>query len=209
MKITRLILLVVAGLMIILLAGCSTTQIKSVWKDPAYMGHPQRIMVIAVSKEPITRRVVEDEFTLQLKTKGLDAIASYTILPDKSQNDQAVISKMVGQLDVDAVLISRLVSKRSVRVYYPATVSHRPPRYWKWHDYYRDGFDMVNTPGYSTKYEYAMMETNLYDARSENLLWAATTETGVQNLNQTLIKPYIGSILNIMVESGLIRDITK
>jgi len=163
-------------------------------------------MVIAVSKEPITRRIVEDEFTLQLKTKGLDAIASYTILADRSQDDQAVISKMVGELGVDSVLISRLVSKRSVRVYYPATVSHRPAHYSKWHDYYRDGFAMVNTPGYSTKYEYAMMETNLYDARSENLLWAVTTETGVHNLNQTLIKPYIGSILNIMAVSGLIRD---
>jgi hypothetical protein len=195
-----------AGLLLILLTGCSSTQIKSVWKDPAYMGRPQRIIVIAVFKEPITRRIVEDEFTLQLKTKGLDAIASYTILADRNQNDQAVISRMVGQLGVDAVLITRLVSKRSVRVYYPATVSHRPLHYGKWHEYYHDGFEMVNTPGYSTRLEYAMMETNLYDAHSENLLWAATTETGVNNLNQTLIKPYIGSILNIMVESGLIKD---
>lgn len=194
------------GLLLVLLTGCSSTQIKSVWKDPAYMGRPQRVMVIAVFKEPITRRIVEDEFTLQLKTKGLDAIASYTILADRSQNDQAVISKMVGQLGVDAVLITRLVSKRSVRVYYPATVSHRPIHYGKWHDYYRDGFEMINTPGYSTRIEYALMETNLYDARSENLLWAATTETGVNNLNQTLIKPYIGSILNIMADSGLIKD---
>ena len=194
------------GLLVILLTGCSSTQIKSVWKDPSYLGRPQRVMVIAVSKEPIIRRVIEDEFTLQLKTKGLDAIASYTVLPDRSQNDQAVITKMVTQLGVDTVLISRLVSKRSVRVYYPATISYRPVYYRKWHDYYRDGFEMVNTPGYSTKQEFALMETNLYDAHSENLLWAATTETGVNNLNQTLIKPYIGSILNIMVDSGLIRE---
>jgi hypothetical protein len=37
-------------------------------------------------------------------------------------------------------------------------------------------------------------------------LWAATTETGVNNLNQTLIKPYIGSILNIMAESGVLKE---
>lgn len=202
----RCTIVAMACLLVILLSGCSSTQIKSVWKDPSYLGRPQRVMVIGVFKEPITRRIVEDEFTLQLKTKGLDAIASYTILADKSQSDQAVISKMVTQLGVDSVLITRLVSKRSVRVYYPATVSHRPSHYWKWHDYYRDGFDMVSTPGYSTKQEFALMETNLYDERSENLLWAATTETGVNNLNQTLIKPYIGSILNIMVDSGLIRE---
>jgi hypothetical protein len=197
----------VVGLMAVLLSACGTTQVKSVWKDPAYNGRPQRVMVVAVSSEAITRRIVEDEFTLQLKTHGVDAIASYSILPDRSQNDQEIIAKMVVQLGADSVLISRLVSKRSVRVYYPANVAHRPPYYSKWHTYYRDGYEMINTPGYSTKYEYALMETNLYDASSENLLWAATTETGVNNLNQVLIKPYIGSILNIMVESGLIRDI--
>lgn len=202
----RSALVVIACLSFTLLSGCSATQIKSVWKDPSYLGRPQRVMVIAVSKEPIVRRIVEDEFTLQLKTKGLNATASYTILADRNQNDQAVIAKMVTQLGVDSVLITRLVSIRSVRVYYPATVSHRPAHYWKWHDYYRDGFDMVNTPGYSTKHEFALMETNLYDARSGDLLWAATTETGVNNLYQTLIKPYIGSILNIMVDSGLIRE---
>jgi hypothetical protein len=196
---------VLAVLLVALLPGCSTTQIKSVWKDPAYSGRPQRVMVIAVSGEPITRRIVEDEFSLQLKTRGVDAIPSYSIIPDRSRNDQEIIAKMVVQLGADSVLISRLVSKRSVRVYYPATVTHRPPHYSKWPYYYLNGYEMVNSPGYSTKYEYALMETNLYDARSENLLWAATTETGVNNLNQTLIKPYIGSILNLMADSGLLR----
>lgn len=193
-------------LMVALLQACASTQVKSVWKDPAFSGRLQRVMVVAISKEPITRRIVEDEFSLQLKTRGVDAIPSYSIIPDRSQNDQEVIAKMVVQLGADSVLISRLVSKRSVRVYYPATVTHRPPHYEKWPYYYLDGFAMVNSPGYTTEYEYALMETNLYDARSENLLWAATTETGVNNLHQTLIKPYIGSILNLMANSGLLRQ---
>lgn len=196
--------IVIAGLLLVL-SACATTQVKSVWKDSTYSGRPQRVMVVAVSNEAITRRIIEDEFTLQLKSRGVDAIASYSILPDRSQNDQEIIAKTVIQLGADALLISRMVSKRNVKVYYPATVSHRPPHYGKWHHYYKDGFEMINTPAYSTKYEYVLMETNLYDARSENLLWAATTETGANNLNQTLIKPYIGSILNLMVESGVLR----
>jgi hypothetical protein len=194
------------GLIAVLLTACSTTQIKSVWKDPSYLGYPQKVMVIAVAKEPIYRRIFEDEFVLQLKARGVDAIASYTTLPDRSQDDQEAIAKMVEQLGADTVLISRLVSKRSVRVYYPATVSHRPYYYSKWPDYYRQGYETINTPGYTTKYEYALMETNLYDARNDNLIWAATTETGVDSLNQTHIKPYIGTILNIMFEYGLLRE---
>lgn len=194
------------ALIAILASGCSSTQVKSIWKDPSYVGHQQRIMVIAVAKEPITRRIVEDEFVLQLKIKGTDAIASYATLPDKSQDDQEAIAKMVEELRADTVLISRMVSKRSVRVYYPSTVTHRPHYYGTWPEYYRRGYEMVNTPGYTTKYDYALMETNLYDARNNNLIWAATTETGVNNFNQPLIKPYIGTILNIMVGYGLLRE---
>jgi len=202
----RFNLLSITLLFVALLTGCSTTQIKSVWKDPAYMGRPNRVMVIAVSREPITRRIVEDEFVLQLKTRGVDAIASYSTLPDRSQDEPTAIAKMVVQLGADAVLVTRLVSKRSVRVYYPAAVTHRPHYYGKWPEYYRYGYESINTPGYMTKYEFALMETNLYDATTDNLLWAATTETGVNNLNQTLIKPYIGSILNIMAESGVLKE---
>lgn len=189
-----------------LLTGCSTTQIKSTWKEPSYLSGPQRVMVIAVSKEPIYRRIIEDEFVLQFKLRGVEAYQSYTALSDKHQDDQVAIENIVKQTGVDSVLVTRVVGKRSVRVYYPSTVSFRPRHYQKWPDYYREGYELINTPGYTTKFEYVLMETNLYDVKSDNLVWAVTTETGVHNLNQTLIKPYIGSIMNIMVESGLIRE---
>ena len=187
------------------LAGCSSTQIKSVWKDHSYIGKPQRVMVVSVSREPIYRRIFEDEFVLQLKARGTDAIASYVFLPDKNQDDQAVISKVMAQWDADTVLITRLVSKRSIRTYYPSQVTHRPLHYRKWPEFYRLGYEALGTPVYSTQYDYALMETNLYDALNDNLLWAATTETGVENLNQALIKPYIGTILNLMVDYGVLR----
>lgn len=194
------------GMAALLLVSCSTTQVKSVWKDASYFGRPQKVMVIAVAKEAISRRIFEDEFVLQLKERGTDAIASYTVLSDKNQDDQEAIAKMVVKLGADSVLISRLVSKRSVRVYYPATVSHRPYYYGKWPDYYMHGYETINTPGYTTKYEYSLLETNLYDASNDNLLWAATTESGAGSFNRTLIKPYIGTILNIMFEYGLLRE---
>ena len=191
---------------ILLLAGCATTQVKSVWKDPAYLARPQKVMVIAVFREPIYRRIVEEEFVLQFKLRGVDAIASYTTLPDKLQDDEAAIEKVVKQSGADSVLITRMVSKRSVRVYYPAEVTYRPRHYGKWPEYYRFGYDAFTRPGYSTEYNYALMETNLYDLSLDHLVWAATTETGVDKLNQALIKPYIGNLMKLMADYGLVRE---
>ncbi len=197
---------VLLAVLVLLMTGCASTQIKSVWKDPAYLARPQKIMVVAVFHEPVYRRIVEDEFVLQFRLRGVEAIASYTALPDKHQNDEVAIEKMVKQAGADAVLVTRMVSKRSVRVYYPAEVTYRPRYYGRWPDFYRSGYDVFSRPGYSTRYEYALMETNLYDVSMDHLVWAATTETGMENLSQSLIKPYIGSLMKLMSEYGLVRE---
>ena len=205
MILTRFKLISTMFFLSVLFSGCASTPFKAVWKDPSYLARPQKVMVIAVSKEPIYRRIIEDEFVMQFKLRGVDALASYSTLNDKQQDAEAEIAQIVKQYGADSVLITRMVSKRSVRVYYPATVIMRPPHYRKWPMYYREGYENLNTPGFSTKYDYVLMEINLYDVASDHLVWAATTETGVNNLSQTLIRPYIGNIMKMMSEYGLVR----
>jgi hypothetical protein len=198
---------IVAGALVaMLLAACATApQMKSVWKDPAYQGHPHRIVVIGMSKEPLNRRIFEDEFVAQLKSRGADAFASYAMLPDSKQDNQAAIAKMVVEQVPDTVLITRLVSKRSVKTVVPGTVYYRPAYYGTWHDYYRYGYEGVVTPGFVSKSEFALMETNLYDARNDNLVWAASYEVELANMSSKFIRPYIATMVNTLVEQGLLR----
>ena len=72
----------------ILVSACASTQITSVWRDPSYQSRPAKIMVIGVAKNPINRRLFEDEFVSQLKSHGTDAVASYTVIPDKKDGLQ-------------------------------------------------------------------------------------------------------------------------
>lgn len=194
------------ALLALLLASCaSAPQIKQVWKDPAYHGHPHRIMVIGMAKEPLNRRIFEDEFVSQLKDAGADALASYALLPDIKQDDQAAIARMVAQQGADTVLMTRLVSKRSVKMVSPGMVYYVPTYYDKWGDYYRYGYDAVVTPGYVSKSEYALMETNLYDARTDNLIWAASYEIEIAGMSREYIKPYVATLVNTLTEQGLLR----
>src|SRR4030042_3569090 len=72
-------------LIAMLVTACAATQIKTVWKDPSYQARPTKIMVIGVAKNPLSRRMFEDEFVLQLKARGTDALASSAVLPAKLQ----------------------------------------------------------------------------------------------------------------------------
>lgn len=191
-------------LIVFFITACATTHVISVWKDASYLGNPGRVMVIGVSKSPINRRIFEDEFVRQIKSHGTDAIASYTVLPDAKQNDQAVIEKKVTEQQADTVLITRLVSKRTVRIYVPGTVYFPPIYYGTWRDYYGYGYQEIYTPGYVTEDEYALIETNLYDAASDKLIMAATSETGMRGSDQNLIESYVGAMVNTMVAQGML-----
>jgi hypothetical protein len=189
----------------LLLSGCASTQLTSTWKDPAYQVHPTKVMVIGMSKQPLKRRIFEEEFVTQLKAHGTDAVASYKVLPDKKQDDQEAIAAKVKELGADAVLITRLVSKKTVQVYVPGTPYFPPPYYGRWGDYYDYGYRTMYTPGYMAEEQYAVIETNLYDTAKDSLIWAATSETEISGADQSLIKEFIGIMAKNMIEQGLLN----
>jgi hypothetical protein len=191
-------------LIAMLVTACASTQLTSVWKDPSYQTRPAKIMVVGVAKNPLNRRLFEDEFVQQLKSRGTDAIASYTVLSDEQQGDPAAIAKKVTELGADTVLITRLVSKKIVQVYVPGSPYYPPPFYGTWPDYYGYGYRYMYTPGYIAEDEYAVIETNLYEAKSNKLIWAASSETGIGDSDQSLIQGYIGVMVKNMIGLGLL-----
>ena len=191
-------------LVAMLVTACAVTQLNAVWKDPSYQARPHKIMVIGVAKNPVNRRIFEDEFVGQLNAHGTEAIASYTVLPDRQRDDNAVIAAKLAELGADTVLITRMVSKKKVQFYVPGTAYYPPPYYGTWPDYYGYGYQAMYTPGYMAEEEFAVIETNLYEARNDKLVWSASSETGLHGPDQNRIKSYIGIMVNTMAGQGLL-----
>ena len=187
-----------------LVTACATTQLNAVWKDPSYQTRPHKIMVIGVAKSPVNRRIFEDEFVQQLNAHGTKAIASYTVLPDRQEGDHAVIAAKLAQLGADTVLITRMVSKKTVQFYVPGTAYYPPPPYGRWPDYYGLGYEAMYTPGYMAEEEFAIIETNLYEARNDKLVWSASSETGMHGPDQNRIRSYIEIMVKNMAGQGLL-----
>ncbi len=188
-----------------LMTACATTNLTSAWKDPSYKGEPRKIMVIGVTKKLANKRIFEDEFVRQFKARGTNAVASYTVMPDEKQLDHSVIAAKMKEQGADTVLISRLVSRKTVQFYVPGTVYYPPTNYVNWHDYYGYSSQAVYTPGYMAEDEYAIIETNLYDARNDKLIWAAASETEIMGSDQSQIKSFIGVMVNAMADKKLLK----
>jgi hypothetical protein len=165
--------------LVLLLPSCSaTTQLTSVWRDQTYQDHPRKILVLGMLKTPGNRRILEDEMVRQLKAHGTDAVAGYTVLPEQIEANKETVTATMNEIGADAVLISRLMDKKSVTTYVPGSP---PPTGYGWQGYY------AYNQGHTVQDEYAVVQTNLYDLKTNKLIWTAASETWVSGDNDNLI----------------------
>lgn len=182
----------------LLLAGCASPKHTSMWKDPSYTGQPEKFIIISIDKEPLTRQVFEDEFVKQIKAHGKDAVASHTVLSYKHQEDPDAILAQVMELQANAVLITRLLSKDA------SQGSAQPASPSRWKEYYGYGQHSMYPPGVIAEEGYANLETKMYKAANIELVWSVTTETPIGGSYQQRISSYIDSMVKTMVEQGLL-----
>jgi hypothetical protein len=185
------------------LAACSTTYVSSLWRDPTYQVKPHKIMIIGIAKSPANKRTLEDDFAKRLKLQGTDAVSSYAILPDdKDGNKDAIAAKMKEQ-GADAVLITRIASRKTV--YTNLLEVYAPPQsYRTWQNYYEYGYGNITSPNDVEETKYAVMETNMYDAGNDKLIWSASSETQITGTDQNFIKSYVNVMVKNMTQQKLL-----
>ena len=185
------------------LAACSTTYISSLWKDPTYQVKPHKIMIIGIAKSAANKRTLEDDFAKQIKLQGTDAVSSYAILPDdKDGNKNAIAAKMKEQ-GADAVLITRIANRKTV--YTNLLEVYAPPQsYRTWQNYYEYGYGNITSPNNVEETKYAVMETNMYDAGNDKLIWSASSETQITGTDQNFIKSYVNVMVKNMTQQKLL-----
>lgn len=186
--------------------GCSQTKVTSVWVDPEYQGDGiDNVFVVGVSKDGGLRRIFEDEFVTLFKEKGVIATSSYRVLPDKDLRDEKMLDSKVKESGSDTILMTRVIDIRKDTQYIPPDYVYAPPAhyYGGWHGYYNRAY-MVS-PGYTVEYETAVLETNLYDLKSDKLIWSARSDAPTEGKMGKHIKDFARSIITQLAEAKLIR----
>lgn len=88
-------------------AGCASTTLTNSWRSPDYSGTMTSLVVVGVSKQASVRRVFEDEFAAQLRSQGVRAMPSYTLVPEDGPIDKEILRSAVDSTNADAVIITR------------------------------------------------------------------------------------------------------
>jgi hypothetical protein len=160
------------------------------------------LFVIGVAKEENTRRSFENKFVAKLQAEGVQAVASSSVMESDQKIEKAVILAAIEKLDIDAVLVTRLVSLKEEEVRSPSTSEYGSPDdyHGRYYQDYNTAYEYAHQPAQYTTSVRVGLETKLYDVKTEKLIWAASSKTANPKSKTKLFDAVI---------EALVRDLKK
>jgi hypothetical protein len=147
-------LLLVAG-------GCSSLKVVESWHKPVAQTRPyQKVMIIAIARDEVLRKTFENLVVDEMLKRQIMAVASHTFVPEAVMSSREAIVAAVHASGCDAVLTTRPAEGVGAKVT-------------------QDGQGSVYGAGARSAYGFhtAMLQTNLYDSSTQELVWTATVKT--------------------------------
>lgn len=99
----------IAGLVLFALGGCSKTNLTNLWKNPDGAAPMQSLLVISLERESDLRHLWEDAITAEFQANGVMARPSYTLFPASLPDSQQVVS-VTRRDNYDGVVVTHRLS---------------------------------------------------------------------------------------------------
>jgi hypothetical protein len=196
--------------LILLLAGCASSNITSSWKQP---GSPaiyyNKILVIGVIREADQsfREQMENHMAGDLRDKGYNAFSSYALYgPHGFDNmDSLAVYNKLRKDSVDGVITIVLLDKEKEKYYVPGHVYYTPygPHQNRLWTYYYNMQVRIAEPGYYQEYTKYFWESNFYDLAKKQLIYSVQTQSFDPSSAQSLAHEYGKMIVDNMLTPQL------
>lgn len=198
-------------LLFIFCISCSSTKTEIIgeWRDDTYQkGNIQKVLLLGiVSKEkPLLRRNFENGMTQAFRDAGIDATPSMDIIPYDEAIDSTTFEKHFKDLQLDAVVVSRLVAIDSERDYtagYLYTIPYNS--YYGFYGYYYSGIALANSSGYLSQDVVVVLETNIYETSNKKLIWSGVSETVQPDKASDVINSFSSELVGRLKSQGYFK----
>ncbi|MGE5301150.1 MAG: hypothetical protein ACM3MB_09340 [Acidobacteriota bacterium] len=195
------------GLTVMLLtASCASTKTLYVWKDEGHRQRLGRTLIIVVAELDYMRDHFENVLAGRLGDRSIDAVPSNKVMPQmEAKPDREAIAAKVRELGFENVIVARVISKDEYSKLIPGGVYLVPEAYYSgWYPFYADSFSMAAVPGTAYDAEFFTIVTNIYDVRSDKLVWSYLSRVKVETSRQGAINPFVETIMKQLEKSQLL-----
>jgi hypothetical protein len=200
-------------------AACSpATKITRSWTSPEkYQGGYNNLYVAAIIGDVTKRQAIEDDVRSKLSTIGISSTTSNaTIRPNfwmSTDLDKNAMMNVIQQNGQDGIMTMTLIDVQDEQRYIPGAMMMGGPMMmgpgWgmggNFGGFWGMNHGMMMTPGHIVNDRKYFIEINVYDVKSELLVWSAQSKT----LNPTSLEKFSSEfaqvVLERMLEEGVIR----
>ncbi len=192
----------------IVLSGCSANKLTSSWKNDSLGQYEMgTVLVVGVARDEIKRRIYEDTFVSSLTEAGVHAVPSYTVTKQSVEPSKEALQETLTKAHATTVLITHKISRDEIQAYQRSALLIGSNNYYgvtgpdsyygnNLYGYYPFIWNaMAPTGSYYEKIT-VMLETNLYDVKTENLLWSARSES----TDPVMTRKYYQKLINLFLD---------
>jgi len=199
----------------LLIAACGTsTRITGSWKDPnikASTGHSKSVLIAALTRNIEVRSKLETSIAEKASELLINAVKSSDVFTPDFFHDIPPREELLSRIrdtGVDAILTVSLIDKESNTRYVRGSARYAPfpayPWYGGFYTYLNYWHPYMYDPGYYVTDKTYFLETNLYSAETEQLIWSAQSETVNPASIDAFAREYPEVLMQQMVKDGLL-----
>jgi len=196
----------------LVMTGCAATRIQQVWRDESYQGgRLGSVLVIVLVSNPTARMKFESEFVKHFKQRGIKAVESFRSLEMETLTGKGARDAVVETMRAsgyDAVLLTRVVDRDTKEDIIPGmtiTTGFGYAGSYAGASYVFSGPSAPTTQGYSHEREFLGLETSLFSASTEKLIWSARSETRITTSAVEEISPYVSVVAGKLLREPFFR----
>lgn len=198
---TRVALVAMALPIVVLAADVTFT---STWAAPEARGtsfHGRKVATVVMSADESLRVSGEEGLVTELQGRGINAVASYRMIPREELEDPAKARGWFERGKVDGVVVMRPVSIGKQVTYVPPTwTSGYYNSLW---GYYGYGWGAMYDPGSVRDDMVVIIETLIYSVPKNALLWAGSSEARNPKDSRQLLADLVKEAAKEMKKQGL------
>jgi hypothetical protein len=216
----RLLFCSIAATLFAFALSCASsgTRITASWINPD-ISHitpangSHSVFIAALIRNMNLRYKLENSFAYAAEKRNIKTVKSTAVFAPNYNNDlpsQDQLMSVINRANVDAILIVSLINKESETWYVPDSGSGYAPYsrfgwYGGFYRYYNHWYPIVSDSGYYAIDKTYYLETNLYNAKNDSLIWSAQSETVNPTSTDLFARDYPKKLVKEMIKDGLLK----
>lgn len=174
----RCLLIIGALLICTALATAGSAKFIGTWKNPN-IGminiSGQKVATFVMNPDDGIRMGREETLAAEMRQRGTNAVAGYTVLPGPLAKDQDKAKAFLDKAGITGAVLIRGIGQRE-EIHYVPDMWYTMPYYPTFWGYWNYGWAAVYSPGYVESDTIVSFDVLVYSIEKDTLIWAGRCE---------------------------------